>query len=319
MAKTTKTRKARRPVKRSTSTALVRANRVIKGAQRRTKKNIQQWEERGLARRSTTNQNGYVVAADGSLQLGALGLVEMKLTAKEEAVLSERVNPDDVMWKPSKKNGPRDIPYLSHPVYTKWFNRAFGRIGWNLVPIGKPVRDPVTNVVLLPYVLHVHKLPVAFAWGEQEYFDRKADGSESRAQSYGDVIESTVASALRRCAKHLGVGLELWDKAWIASLARPAGDGSFTPRQEKRRNGNSRPPAPVEHADLDKPITDEQRLRLWNNARRAGRGDKDVQEWLMARYKVKTSSDITRRQYDEIVRFIEGKGPLPLREPGEDV
>lgn len=297
MAKKTKARvKPRRSTKRSTALAVLPRARNATPNVRHV--------------RPASVTDGYVVAADGSLQLGALGLVELKLTDDEERTCNEAVNPDDVAWRASKRNGPLDIPYLPHHIYTRWFNRAFGRTGWNLVPIGKPTKSD-TNVVLLPYVLHVHKLPVAFAWGEQEYFPTKADGSENRAQTYGDVIESTVGSALRRCAKHLGVGLELWDKRWTETLK------GRESKQEKRRNGNTRPPAPVEHADLDLPITDEQRLRLWNNSRRAGRGDSEVQEWLKRRYNVKSSSDITRRHYDEIVRHIEGKGPLPMREPGE--
>ncbi len=63
--------------------------------------------------------------------------------------------------------------------------------------------------VIVPYILYVHGHPVAFAQGEQEYFPKNRD------QSFGDAIEATVASALRRCAKHLGVGLELWDKRWL--------------------------------------------------------------------------------------------------------
>lgn len=290
MAKKRKTRK-RQPVK---STALVRRSKV------------EVLPPIGAA------PNGYVVAADGSLQLGALGLVELKLTTQEEQVLSEHVNPDDVLWRPSRRDGPPDIPYLPHPVYTKWFNRAFGRTGWNLVPVGKPVKTE-QNVVLIPYVLHVHGQPIAFAWGEQEYFDRKADGSESRAQSYGDVIESTVASALRRCAKHLGVGLELWDKAWLRKLHKP------TDKQQPRKgNGNGRKPAPVEHAGLDEKISDDKRLRLWNISRRCGRGDNEVQEWLKTRYNITSSADILNRSYDDIVTYIERPGPLPMHEPGKD-
>jgi hypothetical protein len=255
----------------------------------------------------------YSIAADGTMQLGALGLVELKLTEEEERVCSEAVNPDDVQWRPSRKNGPKDIPYLPHHVYTRWFNRAFGRTGWNLVPVGKPTKSD-TNVVLLPYVLHVHKLPVAFAWGEQEYFDRKASGEENRSQSYGDVIESTVGSALRRCAKHLGIGLELWDKTWTERLRKP---GDPEPRQQQRQERNTqqrRREAPVEHADLDKVITDDQRLKLWNTSRRVGRGDQEVQDWLKRRFKIATSSDISRRDYDRIIEAIEQRGPLPEKD-----
>lgn len=257
----------------------------------------------------------YTVAADGSMQLGALGLVELKLTPHEESVLARAVDPTLVSWRASKKNGPEDIPYLSHPVYTRWFNEAFGRTGWTLVPIGKPVKTE-QNVVLIPYVLHVHGKPVAFAWGEQEYFDRKADGSESRAQSYGDVIESTVASALRRCAKHLGVGLELWDKAWIASIKNRAG----------RQARSSSPPPRDEPAGTNgkdnEPITDPQRKRLWVIIRNSGRQDHEVKMWLKLKFGIDSSRAIKRKDYDYVCKAIEHPGALPMpafdREPGEE-
>ena len=42
----------------------------------------------------------------------------------------------------------------------------------------------------------------------------------------GDAHEGTHASALRRCAKHIGIWLELWDHAWCQDLpGRPSGQG----------------------------------------------------------------------------------------------
>lgn len=135
--------------------------------------------------------------------LGALGLVELKLTAAEEAVLSRPIDPGEILIKPSGQ------PYLSHPTYTRWFNEAFGRLGWSLVPRSKPQQEG--DAVVQGYVLYIHGKPVAFAWGEQPY---KPGGNKD--QTYGDALEATVASALRRCAKRLGVGLEMWDKGYLA-------------------------------------------------------------------------------------------------------
>jgi hypothetical protein len=264
----------------------------------------------------------YTVAADGSLQLGALGLVELKFTAEEERVLARPVEPSMVSWRAAKKDGPAIIPYLSHPVYTRWFNEAFGRAGWTLVPIGKPVKTE-QNVVLIPYVLHIHGKPVAFAYGEQEYFDRKASGEDNRSQSYGDVIESTVASALRRCAKHLGVGLELWDKAWIESLK----GGTRRPPPAQPRQASPSTTAPrdephSQHAKEEEPITDPQRKRLWVIIRNSGRQDHEVKMWLKLKFGIDSSKAIKRKDYDYVCKSIEHPGALPLpafdREPGED-
>lgn len=303
MAKTkVKTRARRAPAKQST--ALVR--RKTTAIARRPKVEVLP---------ALNGPASYTVAADGSLQLGALGLVELKFTPDEERVLSRPVDPTLVSWRASKKDGPENIPYLSHPVYTRWFNEAFGRAGWTLVPIGKPVKTE-QNVVLIPYVLHIHGKPVAFAYGEQEYFDRKSSGEENRSQSYGDVIESTVASALRRCAKHLGVGLELWDKAWIASIknraGRPARSSSPAPRDE---------PAGTNGKD-NEPITDPQRKRLWVIIRNSGRQDHEVKMWLKVKFGIDSSKEIKRKDYDYVCKAIEHPGALPVpafdREPGED-
>lgn len=134
--------------------------------------------------------------------VGMLGKIEVTLSEREELVLSEPVNVADVRIKPSGQ------PYLSHPTYTKWFNRAFGRLGWTLVPAAAPMKNETGNVVV-PYLLHIHGKPAAFAFGEQEWFEG------NREQTYGDALEATIASGLRRCAKRMGVGLELWDRPWL--------------------------------------------------------------------------------------------------------
>jgi hypothetical protein len=140
------------------------------------------------------------------ISIGELGLVELKLTPEEEGVLSEQVPVSRILVKPQSAF----TPYLSHPEYTRWFNRAFGRLGWAIAPAAKPMKSE--RSIICPYVLYIHGRPVAFAMGEQDYFESNKD------QSYGDALESTVASALRRCAKRMGVGLELWDRRWVEAF-----------------------------------------------------------------------------------------------------
>jgi hypothetical protein len=244
--------------------------------------------------------------------VGALGLVEVKLTDAEEAILSEPVDPRFVQYKPAKRGGPPTIPYLSHPVYTKWFNRAFGRLGWAIVPKSKPIKNG--DVIMCPYMLYIHGQPAAFAWGEQDYFPNNDN------QTYGDAVESTVASALRRCAKRLGVGLELWDKEWLASLPRPALPRPAVRRQEPDPDVNyggtySKPKDNVEVAD--EPITREQRARLGVIAERTGRAPADVSLWLKVRYGVASSAKLHRRDYQDVIQALEANGALPLPGDGE--
>lgn len=135
--------------------------------------------------------------------LSLLGMQDIKLSEDEERVLSEPVNIEDLRVKPT------GAVYLSHPTYTRWFNRAFGRLGWAIRPAANPRQSE--KGILMPFLLYIHGKPVAFAFGEQDYY---GGGGGNRDQTYGDAVEATVASGLRRCAKRLGVGLELWDRSF---------------------------------------------------------------------------------------------------------
>ena len=223
--------------------------------------------------------------------VGALGLVELKLTEQEERVLSRPVNAAKILVREG------NIAYLPHIVYTRWFNDAFGRLGWAIVPTGKPQKGG--NTVLVPYTLYVHGKPVAFAYGEQDYHENNS------RQSYGDVIESTVASALRRCAKRLGVGLEMWEKTYLASVGK---------KPIQREPVREPDPAP---ATRDTVINEAQQKRLWNISRKAGRIDADVQLWLKQRYQVTATKDIRQSDYNAIVRQLEARGALALPGDGE--
>lgn len=144
-------------------------------------------------------------AVEAFPMVGDLGLTELKLTDAEEVILSEPVRVEEILIKPTGQ------PYLSHPSLTRWCCRAFGRFGWALRPVAEPVRQQSGDkiAVVVPYVLYVHGKPVASAYGEHEYWATNAD------QSWGDALESTVANALRRCLKRIGVGLEMWDRGFL--------------------------------------------------------------------------------------------------------
>lgn len=276
------------------------------------------------------------------------GVVAMSFTEKEELVMSEDVNVADIRIKPSGQ------PYVSHPTYTKWLNRAFGRGRWHMRPLAKPAK--AGNSVVVPYSLMVRGVPVATAYGEQEYFD------SNREQTYGDALEATVASALRRCCKRLGIGLEMWDrqylnrfidkyaicvnapnwkgemkKQWRLRADDPFPGESGVARQSdrgtpeaQRQQTRRRPQATAEHSaathpKATEPVTNDQVIRLWTIARRAGRNDDEVKIFLKRHYNLESSKAIQRKDYENITKALEHPGPLlPVldinaeREPGED-
>lgn len=224
------------------------------------------------------------------VMLGAIGLVEIKFTEKEEAVLSRAVPLNEVLVKPGGQ------VYLSHPTYTRWFNEAFGRGGWALVPSAKPMKS--VNQVVVPYVLYIHGKPAAFAWGEQEYFET------NKQQTYGDALEATVASAMRRCAKRLGVGLELWDKAWGEEFLRSRGAAPKADTTKREQLAGSNPKS-------GEPISDKQRGRLWGIIKNSGRDENTVRAWLKGKYGIEHTNEVPRKSYDAICEAVEAPGPLP--------
>lgn len=276
------------------------------------------------------------------VEIGELGMVEVKLTDLEERVLDEPAPVDEILIKPTGQI------YLSHPTYARWFNRAFGRLGWGLQPCAMPKATPSDDgkrvTVVQPYVLYIHGKPCRFAYGEHEYF------TNNKEQTYGDALEATRANGLRRCAKAMGVGLELWDKQfglrfqrnncikvkvrgkkwdrtkreevdgevwlWRRRVDDPFdGEGAQAPQ---KREAPKPVETPAQHANEDKKISDEARQRLWRAARSHNRSEDEVAKYLLAKFKVRSSADILTRDYNTIVRALEHPGPLLERETGEE-
>lgn len=283
--------------------------------------------------------------------VGALRLVELKLTAKEEKILARAVNVADISIKPSGQ------PYLSHIVYTRWLNEAFGRTGWQLVPTTMPAGKPDGRrvQVMTHYVLMVHDRPVSQAWGEHEYWANNSD------QSHGDAAEATIGSGLRRCCKHLGIGLEMWDRQWlnrfiaaeclrVAVMKWDKNRGAKVRVFQWRRRTDARLPnemtgkpeaddfeadeetqrGAMPEYDDDKPrssgtpaarptvyppssrvITQPQVGRLQGILRRSGRDEQVFRDWLERRYKLTSTKDIRMDDYDAICDAIASRRALP--------
>lgn len=310
-----------------------------RGTPARRKKTPAKKRTTALARRGTVEVLEPQIVPDLSrsigdgIQLGELGLVEMRLTPEEEAVLSEPPPLDKLRIMPSADGA----VYAPHPEYTRFFNRAFGRMGWSIVPVGKPAL--ANKTVVTPYILYIHGKPAAFAQGEQEFFDN------NKGQSYGDALESTVASGLRRCAKRIGVWLELWDRQWAETFRDTYGikvwvkgkdDGDKNrpqwrlrtdppfwneegkredrgrreePRREREQPRESAPAG--FNPDDGETITLQQRDRLVKLVQRIGRSQAEVTGWLASRFGAKSSKDIKRRDYEYICTAIEHPGELP--------
>ena len=335
----------------------VTKKKVARGTPKRRKKVTKKKTSKALVRRpkvevlqpaSAVTRHGRTIT-DG-IELGELGLVEIKLTEEEERKLNEPLDPGIVSILPQGQ------PYVSHHHYTRKLNDVFGRLGWALVPVGKPAL--VGKSIVIPYILYVHGAPVSFAQGGQEFFEGNKD------QSYADAVESTVASALRRTTKRIGLWLELWDKRWLAQWTkqyairvavhiktrgsdqaekkfwwRRRDDEPFWQENRRGQDGpedtgahargrtpddaasagpsvtpaGRRPEPPAgTNTQAHEPITKPQRQRLFQIAKRAGRSEAELSVWLKARHNLDTTAGITRRQYDDICASLEAPGPLRL-------
>jgi hypothetical protein len=193
----------------------------------------------------------------------------------------------------------------------------------------------------VPYAFTLRGVACYSTYGEAEYHEN------NREQSFGDVIEATHAYALRRFAKRLGVGLELWNKqfgeAWIEKYAvcvyvtnregqskrmwrrRDAaplrGEGGRAKVQDtetphaQREQTRRRPQAQAEriatpHPKGDTPVSNEQLIRFWTIARGRGRTDDEVKAFLHTHYHLTSSKDMKKADYESIVKAIEHPGPL---------
>ena len=319
--------------KKKASTALALATRVSRLERVRPKKPTPDAPETTAV---PTSGRTTIGPMDENIDLGTFGLVEVTFSAEEEAILARPCNLADIRVLPS------GIVYLPHIVYTRWLNDAFGRTGWALRPLSKPSLS-VGGQVIVPYHLMIHGKPVAFCYGEQDYH------ANNRAQSYGDALEATHASALRRACKHLGMALELWDREFGATfldefaievevtIRYRDGDtwkskderqwrlrssvplkGEQGPSRRRDRDDEHtqerRPAKPVEptasHPHQGEAITDKQVMRLYTIARKRGRLDAEIKAYLLG-MGYASSREIRRRDYDTIVTAIEHPGALP--------
>ena len=182
----------KKPVRRAPakSTALVRRLVAPKLSRRRDTKVVLESKQQ-LAQIAGIPLDQGVLGEEAAL--GARGRVEIKLTKQEELILSMPVDPSAVLIKPTGQ------PYLSHPTYTQWFNRAFGRLGWAIVPKAKPRMADKT--LSCPYVLYIHGKPAAFAMG--------------RNTTRATASRPTVTPTRRRWRARCGAARSAW--AWASS------------------------------------------------------------------------------------------------------
>ena len=246
------------------------------------------------------------LTGEPSVSIAAMGT--LKLSDKQIKALRRKVEDLEVDWKPLRRDGPPEIPYLSHNGYRDRLDAAFGLGGWAMAPAGSPQEKD--NVVYAPWALVIGGSARYYAWGEQAY------DPKNRQMTYGDAIEGTKSSAIVRVGKELGIARDLWNRRYLAGLKRrvPISErliGEEYLRQERAQEQETRPPATARTGWEHEKISDKQYGRLMGIMKKAGRPKIEVRKFILAAYGYQDGHAIQRKDYDAICAAVEKPGPFP--------
>lgn len=162
------------------------------------------------------------------------------LDEKAESVLAEPLNEKDVQIRPD------GLVYLPWTWYADRLNRAFGRLGWGLVPQSGPMTKDMGNMTLVVWGhwLVVRGIPVGFEMGETAY------RPDNHQMSFGDAAAGAKSNSLARNCKMLGMSLELWSQEWVSAwrdkYAETYESKGKTLWRKKKANGNGHQPQQTE-------------------------------------------------------------------------
>jgi len=128
----------------------------------------------------------------------------LKLTDQEVGILTAEPRDDEVDVRTD------GIVYMPEIHVRARLNQAVGPGQWTLWENSEPCHVPEYNEVLYDASLIVRGVPVARARGGMRW-DPK---NPKRRMTFASAVESAKSECLRRCAKDLGLGAELWQLAW---------------------------------------------------------------------------------------------------------
>jgi hypothetical protein len=130
------------------------------------------------------------------------------LSPEQEALLDEPTPDDELDIRPD------GLVYVSHEYVRRRLNKAFGRMGWSLIPGSPLTKRPNSNEYFQRWLLMVGGVYASEALSSREYFENNSQ------MSIDDVAESIKSDALRRCCKDLGIALEPWHRRFAEKWKR---------------------------------------------------------------------------------------------------
>lgn len=131
------------------------------------------------------------------------GVSSVPITPDEQKLLTREPEDHEVDIKPD------GTVYMSWVYIARRLNEAIGIGSWSLVPQSSPqIQD---NAIVWPHILYLRDHFVSAAVGECPYYPT------NKKMTWASSAEGARSDALTRCAKTIGIGLELWDRRWVAA------------------------------------------------------------------------------------------------------
>ena len=169
------------------------------------------------------NRNtGEMLSKPESVEIGTIapeifvGISTLDISKEISDKLTQAIPLDGIEIKPTGQI------YLCHIQYRRMLNDAFGMGNWALRPLGgfqrtvkkKKQGEEEAIIVCREYALYIRGKYASSAIGEQEYIE------SNDMMSASDACEGTESNAIMRCCKKLGIGLEMWDKKFVAKFIK---------------------------------------------------------------------------------------------------
>lgn len=136
------------------------------------------------------------------------GAGEKRATNAQIAALCGPIETKDVRVLPDTAS-----LYLPWSWYADRLTKAFGPMGWSLLPVTDEQNNPQKpvakdNVMYREFILRAEGRFIASAVGECSYNPNNA------RMTYGDAVEGAKSNALSRCCKVLGMASDIYSDGW---------------------------------------------------------------------------------------------------------
>jgi hypothetical protein len=199
----------------------------------------------------------------------------------------------------SGAGGKDNLIYIQHAFLRQRLCEVIGIGQWSLVQRSRWTEEFMTTGktpqqairVYVDAVLLVRGCYVSEAIGDMVYYPK------NEATNFGDAAEGAESAALRRCAKHLGVGLQQWDKnfcdGWLQRMRSTGNGGSWEQQAAQAPAASPAPSAsPRVVLDGDGTLSVETTRLILDGLTAQGLAYADAHRWFLANQWLRESQQV---------------------------